>query len=429
MPLSQTASRPFGRVGVALPRLRLASRSTCIAFGCIVLGILGGFLAGRHIGFEQAADRRRQLPNGSILCKPGPWGDLSYTPFNIAAPDDLLPVRSIEAKGTDWVLKGCTTDSFITLLQSTSLGAEQQRAFLAPAVLHVRPDGIELTPPPELVFALPEDAREKLYRVIAQCPENDGQIHFIHLDTLDDRFSGSGVSANTLAMFRQLCCQRGNYLVFSGLPALLSRLPAYDEKLHFVKALTRQRTMLLRLHITPKSDTDALAQYWGKGCWGTDVRTFLQSLTTIPNGTWMSILMVLPPLPTEEIYDYPTVTDNPLAGPPVNRDCHWTSLNFFRDVPDPNFGKTEFVMRELKENYFPDPGDPLYGDLVLFSKPDGTVIHSAVYIADDICFTKNGSTVIHPWMLSTMSDLIDQYSFEVDPGQKLTVSYFRSKRL
>ena len=60
----------------------------------LFIGIIGGFTVGKKIGFNEAADRRRQLPNGSVLCKPGPWRRSSYTHFTIAAPDDLLPVRS-----------------------------------------------------------------------------------------------------------------------------------------------------------------------------------------------------------------------------------------------------------------------------------------------------------------------------------------------
>jgi hypothetical protein len=187
--------------------------------------------------------------------------------------------------------------------------------------------------------------------------------------------------------------------------------------------------MLLRLNITPQSDIDALAQYWGKGCWATDVRTIFQSLQAIPNGTWMSILMVLPPLPSAEIYDFPSPADNPLQGPPVDRDCHWTSFNFFRDVPDPNFSKPEYVLKELENNYAPIPGDPRYGDIAIFSKPNGDIVHSAVYIADDICFSKNGSSVIQPWTLSTLSDLFQEYSILIPPNQSLTVSYFRNKRM
>jgi hypothetical protein len=218
-------------------------------------------------------------------------------------------------------------------------------------------------------------------------------------------------------------------MLFSGLSALLSQLHSYEEKLAFVKAITRQRTMILRLRLAPDSNIDALSDYWGKGCWNTDIRTILQSLSTFPGGTWNNILMVFPPLPTAQIYMYPNIADNPLEGPPVNRDCHWTSFNFFRDVADPNFGKPDYIRQELKTSYYPAPGDPRYGDIVLFAKPNGDIIHSAVYIADDICFTKNGNTVIYPWMLSTISDLLKQYSFQAGEGQQLTISYFRNKRL
>jgi hypothetical protein len=404
--------------------LRLLSRTAGVLLLCVV-----AFFGGKRIGFNEAADRRRALPNGSVMCKPGPWGDLSYIPFSIAAPDDLLPVRSIEANGTHWFLKGCTADNLVTLLQSTSLTPEQQQEFLTPAVLHVQQDGVDLTPTADMVFSLPQDARSKIYQILAESVLDNVEINIIPKDTVTERFSASGVAPATVALFKKLCCERGNYLLFSGQAAMFARLPSYDEKLRFLRAITRQRTMLLRLHVTPESDVDALTRYWGKGCWNTDVRTLLQSFATISNGTWMNILMVLPPLPTEEIYDYPNITDNPLDGPLVNRDCHWSTFNFFRDTPDPDFGKPDYVLQELKENYYPVPGDPNYGDVVLFSKPDGTIIHSAVYIADDICFTKNGGGAIQPWMLSTTADLIEQYSILIGPDQKLSISYYRSKRL
>ncbi len=369
------------------------------------------------------------LPGASVLCKPGPWGDLAYTPFTIAAPDDLLPVRALESDGVKWFFKGYTSDSFVTLLQSTSLTPADQQKFLDPAVFHAQPDGILITPDPALVISLPQDARDALYAVLAQFPDNDLQFTYIPTSSLHDRFADSNLAPSTIALFRSLCSERGRYLMFSGMSALLSRLPSYAEKLHFVKAVTSQRTLLLRLHITPQTDIDSVAEYWSKGCWDTDVRTVLKSLTAIPDGTWMNILMVLPPGPSGQLYSYPVVTDNPMQGPVVNRDCHWTSLNFFRDIPNPDFGKAPAAFAEIRDNYFPTPGDPRYGDLVLFSKPDGTVIHSAIFIADDICFTKNGATTIHPWMLSTLADLLDQYSCQVPPGQKLTVSYFRNKRI
>src|SRR5271166_602416 len=113
-------------------------RWTVASIICLIIGIVGGFLVGRQAGFLQGAAHRRELPNGSVLCKAGPWGDLSYTSFTIAAPDAMLPLLEPEAAGTDWFFKGYTPASFGALLQSTSLSADQQRALLDPTVLHAQ---------------------------------------------------------------------------------------------------------------------------------------------------------------------------------------------------------------------------------------------------------------------------------------------------
>ena len=63
------------------------------------------------------------------------------------------------------------------------------------------------------------------------------------------------------------------------------------------------------------------------------------------------------------------------------------------------------------------------------SKPDGDIVHSAVFIADEIVFTKNGSTAIHPWMFSTVPDLVKQYSFHAPEGEHLSLRYLRHRSM
>jgi len=227
-------------------------------------------------------------------------------------------------------------------------------------------------------------------------------------------------------MFRQLSCEHGDYLVFAGLATMLAHLPNYEEKVGFLKALTRQKTLLLRIHQTPETDVAALAKYWGKGGRATDVRTLCESLSKVPGGSWVNILTVIPPVPGSRLYTYPTELDNPLNGPLHVRDCHWTTFNFFHGSQEQDVSP-QWVINELKNNYAPAAGDPRYGDVVLFGKPDGEIVHSCIYLADDIVFTKNGGTNISPWMLSTIQDLRMRYTFEVPEGQKLVVSYFRHK--
>ena len=71
--------------------------------------------------------------------------------------------------------------------------------------------------------------------------------------------------------------------------------------------------------------------------------------------------------------------------------------------------------------------DPRYGDLVFLVKANGDIIHSCVFLADDIVYTKNGGHFTAPWMLATIPDLVDNYSAYVAPEEKLTVAYYRNK--
>ena len=360
--------------------------------------------------------------------KSGPWGEIFSTPFAISAPEELLPLRKLEESGTQWLFPNLHQSEVERLLEGTGLPASLVAELTEPGVLQQTPEGMEMRPTAKTLMALPGEARKKLYQAVMEHPQNRGQIIFIHKDTLGDRFGRSHNGEHTLMLFKQLCCEHGDYLVFSGLSAILEQLPTYDEKRDFMRGLTSQRTLTLGLHIRPGEDAAALANYWGKGLKGTDVRTIFESIAATPTGGTLGVITLLPPLPSSQMFLYPT-PDNPLNGPAPVRDCHWTSFNFFSDVADQKLSNPGYFMQKLKEEYMPAPGDPRYGDIALFCKPSGAVVHSAVYIADDIFYTKNGATFTYPWMLETLPDLLKQYSFQVEPGEKLVVSYFRSKNL
>ena len=409
-----------------LSRFPLTSRfrRPAALIGLLVMAALAG--AGVDRWMHRSGAMRAALDEDGIRIKSGPWGDVYVTPFEISAPDEALPVRTLEAKGTHWIFPRKTEDEVRGLLASTGLKEADLSTLTTAPVLTEGAEGIDIEPPFSFLVSLPANVRRQLYQMVAEIPENRTKITFIHKDTVDERFGKSGLSSETLSLFHKLCCEHGDYLVFSGMGALLAQLPAYDEKLRFVKALTRQKTMLFRLHVGPDSDLTALTEYWAKGTYAMDVKTILQSVAAIKGGAWIDIGMLLPPQPAGELYLYPVVSDNPLEGQPIIRDCHWTSFNFFREKPDPNFSEPGHILQLLRENYYPAAGDPHYGDLVLLTKPDGSAVHSAIYIADNIVFTKNGSTVAYPWMLSTVEDLLKQYTFQVPDGQKLNVNYFRS---
>ena len=404
--------------------------SNAWARGMTILFVLTAFAAGLVIG-RVSAPRGATAPSALVadnarLARPGPWGQIETIPISIECPEELLPVQAFETQPTHWILKGFTAEQLLRLLTEWQVTGDLRDEFRSPQVLHVKPEGLDLTPTSKLFLELPSKARRELYRLLAQFPENGSSLTFVLAKTLGERFAGSGVSQTTIDAFRSMSCEYGRYLVFSGFPSFLATIPTYEERVHFLKAITRQSSLLGKLRVTPDSDIDALTRYWGKASGAKDIRVLLESLARVPGGARISLVSLLPPLPSALINTFPT-PENPLEGPPVKRDCHWSAFNFFRGPAEDRYANAEFIRAKLQEEYFPVPGDPRYGDLALFLTPQGALIHSAVYLADNIAYTKNGDTAMHPWMLSTVQDLIDQYSFQVPPDQALEVKFYRNK--
>ena len=383
--------------------------------------VLGWFLTrpDAHPALETVADR-------VTVANPGPWGRLEYVPISIECPEELLPMQAFKTKVTHWILKGYTTEKFLQLLDSAGVTGDLREEMQSPEVLHVGDDGLAITPTSNIILNLPPEARKKIYTTLAGFPENGLSLIFVQAKTLDERFAGSGVTPSTVELLRKLSCEYGRYLVFSDVPSIFARIPTYTERMHFLKALTRQSTLIVRLHVTGDSNIEELMRYWGKIRWAKDTRPLLESLARIPGGARLDIAHLMPPAAAGLLYSFP-LPPNPLDGAPVRKDCHYTAFNFFRDPPDARFANPEFITQTLRDDYIPVESDPRYGDLVLFLKPDGQLIHSVVFLADNVVYTKNGDTPMHPWMLSTVQDLVDQYSFQVPPDQALEVKYFRNK--
>ena len=76
-------------------------------------------------------------------------------------------------------------------------------------------------------------------------------------------------------------------------------------------------------------------------------------------------------------------------------DCHWTSLNFFNYNPRDYYLTRGSPAARAGEH---DSVDAPYafGDVLMFMTAEGNALHSCVYIADDIIYTKNGENMASP---------------------------------
>ena len=170
--------------------------------------------------------------------------------------------------------------------------------------------------------------------------------------------------------------------------------------------MSRETTLLVRLRIDKSSDIEELVNYWGRHGRAKDVRPVIESLANIEGGERINIVCLLPTFARQRLYLYPPP---PEREPAAKRDCHWTAFNFFADQPDDRFCQEQEVVKTLEQDYYRVFGDLKLGDIALFSNEPGKVTHSAVYVADDIFYTKNGSLSTRPWMLMRLEDMKDYY--------------------
>jgi hypothetical protein len=360
--------------------------------------------------------------DNATLGKPGPWGNLEYVRMFLEIPEEFLSVRSDETANRHWFFGGYSREKLSEFFGHLGLPANQLQLLNA-TPWEIAANGIRILPPGELVLNLAPGTRQRIYTVLAQFSENNWQREaFVFPSGAEDQiFANSGLPAKTVSLVKQLCYPHGKVSLFADMPWVLDTLPTYDEKLRLEKAASRRATLLLKVRVNSDSNIDSLLKYWGRAGMDKDLRPLLESLGKVPGGALVGLNNLLPPFPRSRLYRFPF----PSLNQPEN--CHWTSFNFFKEKPEGTFDKVQELRAKIDSEYYPMFSDPKYGDVIFLAKPNGDIVHSAIFIADDIVYTKNGGHFTAPWMLMKIPDLIEAYSAFVSPDEPLQVLYYRNK--
>jgi hypothetical protein len=147
------------------------------------------------------------------------------------------------------------------------------------------------------------------------------------------------------------------------------------------------------------------------------VRPILSSVARSGGGE-LDISNLLPIFARQRLYRFPDA----LPGTDLGPGCHWTAFNFFtQGAPDDTLHVPEGVEKVLSDKFLPATGEPRFGDIVLLTLPDGSSIHSAVYIADGIVYTKNGPSLATPYVFSAMQDMLAFYP----SSENIRLTYYR----
>ncbi|MGC3961496.1 MAG: hypothetical protein QM813_27290 [Verrucomicrobiota bacterium] len=401
---------------------RMALMILCVFLGLTVTaGALGYWLATRN---EETAPvtMLSDATAPTYAAKPGPWGELQCQRSIIEVPEAFLGTRSWETEPLQWFFRGYSTAELDQFLARIGLSASESKELRDSSKWRVTAEGIFVHPQLETVLSLASGPRGLLYAELAKDEENAMQNQPFHwlLTDAEHLFDGTRVTPEAIAVFRKLSYVRGKYLLFSDWKALLWALSDSKQREVVTQALMGRFVLFASIHITPQTDRDALMRYWGNGGYARDVRPLLEAAARLPEGTDLSIANLLPPHIRAQINTFP------FTAPNEQLNCHWTTFNFFNTTPQPP-ANVRFWQNQLQSDYSPVTDSPRYGDVLLLFKPDNKLIHSCVYLADDIVYTKNGGSPFAPWQLSTIPDLLVFYSWDLPENTALKTAWYRKR--
>jgi hypothetical protein len=348
-----------------------------------------------------------------------PWGELWVREIDLDRPDEYASFE-VDPQRPAWFFRGATREQVSSLLIEAHLPSEQLARALGPELSQSGPDGFLIHPDLPLALALTQQDRAQLYRTLGSSAANRYMQDPFRARPGDiDKWFAHWSDPSLVGLLSRLTYPCGKLMCFSDYELLMQQIADAPQRILFAKTLSRKRALMVRLRVRPSTDIDKVLGYWTQGARGKDVRPLLESLQRLPEGGTSSMAYVLPPFARLRLYTFPTAG----AGDDPTLNCHWTTLNFFNETPDNRFADPGYMSAYLAEHFFRVGKPSRYGDRVFLIDHAGTVVHSAVYIADDIVFTKNGHGAGQPWMLMRLDDMVDYYSF----AEPMTVISYRDK--
>jgi hypothetical protein len=358
----------------------------------------------------------------TYAARPGPWGEIFCQRSVIEVPVDYLGLRGWEAEPVQWFFRDYSPGRLKQFLARLEFSTGVAQELLAETNWSVTAEGIFVRPGLEAVLALTPAVRNELYAELGKFEENVMQHQPFHWtrDESDQLFASSRATPESIAVFRGLCYERGRYLLFSDWQALLRALPDAAERNAVAQSLMGRFVLFASVRVTPQTDVTALVRYWGGGESARDIRPILEAAARVPEGLNLSLANLLPPHIRAQLNTFP------FAAPNEQWNCHWTTFNFFHANPEPPAG-VRYWRNKLQTDYVPVTGPPRYGDVLLLLKPDNTWVHSCVYLADEMVYTKNGGSPFAPWQLSTIADVVAFYSWDLPEHATLKQSWYRKR--
>jgi hypothetical protein len=338
-----------------------------------------------------------------------PWGELSVRDIRIKPPEEYLAFEVLHISPPTWNFDGTSQDRVRQVMLAAGLTQEQVNQAMMPSKVSVSGSSLSVRPDDSLISSMSPQTRAKLYHELGRNAGNEHMTFPFSYSPgeFEEAFAADKISPAVAASVKKLLYPRGNLQCFSDYEFVLSQIKDKAEQLRLLSVLTTESALMAGVRIRPETDVDKLLGYWAGpgGIRIKDVEPLLESLKSVPDGR-IGVVYLLPQFARQRLYTFPMPSG---PGDPT-MDCHWTTMNFFNDVPDNRFTDPAYTVQYLADHYYQIAKPSRYGDIILFMEGNSNnAIHSAVYLCDDIVFTKNGNNMAKPWMLMHLKDLTEKY--------------------
>ncbi len=370
----------------------------------------------------QTAQSRTQITRA----KPGPWGELEYWEIWLEPPTQLLMSSGYLNESTAWRTPPMPPIQLRTYLASGGLTDTQIDQIFTEGRVLSSPKGVEIDPPPSLVESLTPETRQRLYGLLGEWPINRFMAKPFALggDTVRSLADAGRhrIPESVIDYANRLIYHRGPQWVLSDYPLVMRQLPDMESRIEMTKLLMRARSFMVRLKITPESDLGQLRNYWSARRRNRDVLPILDAVAQTSDVQYLDLVHLLPPTPRQLLYAYARPS---MAVGNDFPDCYWTSFNFLE--PEASDRNLDFPVSRLIGTRWLEVRPPLlFGDLVLVERiSDGEPLHACSYLADDLVYSKNGLSLLRPFIIEDMGAALDGY---LEPGDA-RVRYFRHRDL
>jgi hypothetical protein len=336
----------------------------------------------------------------------GPWGTLMVETIYTEKPAHFIDVAPLLKSEEKWLFPEMDREDVRQWMTSNGFN-EKAMQELVTAEPEENPQGLYLHPTQKWIAALEPLQRKKIHGLLAKNSINhfSENPYLFSSDVLQQVRSNPIMQGEVGELFDKLLYPRGMAMCLSDVGCLLSYLKDPQQCPELLKLLTRTKTALLKLEIDGSSDIPALVNYWAGPFNLKDFLPLLESVKRENRTSRLDIIHLLPPVARQIVYTYPLED-----GAGEKRDCHWTAMNFFEESKNDKYLDLQEIALELESHYVNVEKPEKFGDIIMFTPDGNDVLHSCVYLAADMVFTKNGMGIHQPYTIASLQEVASIYA-------------------